>query len=215
MKKLVVFDMDGTILNTLDDLKDTLNYALGQYHFPARTLEETRAFVGNGIHKLIERAVPEGTDAQTVEKVFNTFLEYYQIHCMDQTRPYPGIVSLLQSLKEAGLLTAVVSNKADAAVQELCERFFPGLFDFAVGEHEGVQKKPAPDMVQLALRTLGTQASDAVYVGDSDVDLATAKNSGLDGIIVTWGFRDREFLESQGVDVFADTPEKVRELCLS
>ncbi len=215
MKKLVVFDMDGTILNTLDDLKDTLNYALGQYHFPARTLEETRAFVGNGIHKLIERAVPEGTDAQTVEKVFDTFLEYYQIHCMDQTRPYPGIVSLLQSLKEAGLLTAVVSNKADAAVQELCERFFPGLFDFAVGEHEGVQKKPAPDMVQLALRTLGTQASDAVYVGDSDVDLATAKNSGLDSIIVTWGFRDREFLESQGVDVFADTPEKVRELCLS
>lgn len=215
MKKLVVFDMDGTILNTLDDLKDTLNYALGQYHFPARTLEETRAFVGNGIHKLIERAVPEGTDAQTVEKVFDTFLEYYQIHCMDQTRPYPGIVSLLQSLKEAGLLTAVVSNKADAAVQELCERFFPGLFDFAVGEHEGVQKKPAPDMVQLALRTLGTQASDAVYVGDSDVDLATAKNSGLDGIIVTWGFRDREFLESQGADVFADTPEKVRELCLS
>lgn len=215
MKKLVVFDMDGTILNTLDDLKDTLNYALGQYHFPARTLEETRAFVGNGIHKLIERAVPEGTDAQTVEKVFNTFLEYYQIHCMDQTRPYPGIVSLLQSLKEAGLLTAVVSNKADAAVQELCERFFPGLFDFAVGEHEGVQKKPAPDMVQLALRTLGTQASDAVYVGDSDVDLATAKNSGLDSIIVTWGFRDREFLESQGADVFADTPEKVRELCLS
>lgn len=215
MKKLVVFDMDGTILNTLDDLKDTLNYALGQYHFPARTLEETRAFVGNGIHKLIERAVPEGTDAQTVEKVFDTFLEYYQIHCMDQTRPYPGIVSLLQSLKEAGLLTAVVSNKADAAVQELCERFFPGLFDFAVGEHEGVQKKPAPDMVQLALRTLGTQASDAVYVGDSDVDLATAKNSGLDSIIVTWGFRDREFLESQGVEVFADTPEKVRELCLS
>lgn len=215
MKKLVVFDMDGTILNTLDDLKDTLNYALGQYYFPARTLEETRAFVGNGIHKLIERAVPEGTDAQTVEKVFDTFLEYYQIHCMDQTRPYPGIVSLLQSLKEAGLLTAVVSNKADAAVQELCERFFPGLFDFAVGEHEGVQKKPAPDMVQLALRTLGTQASDAVYVGDSDVDLATAKNSGLDSIIVTWGFRDREFLESQGVDVFADTPEKVRELCLS
>ena len=215
MKKLVVFDMDGTILNTLDDLKDTLNYALGQYHFPARTLEETRAFVGNGIHKLIERAVPEGTDAQTVEKVFDTFLEYYQVHCMDQTRPYPGIVSLLQSLKEAGLLTAVVSNKADAAVQELCERFFPGLFDFAVGEHEGVQKKPAPDMVQLALRTLGTQASDAVYVGDSDVDLATAKNSGLDSIIVTWGFRDREFLESQGVDVFADTPEKVRELCLS
>lgn len=215
MKKLVVFDMDGTVLNTLDDLKDTLNYALGQYHFPARTLEETRAFVGNGIHKLIERAVPEGTDAQTVEKVFDTFLEYYQIHCMDQTRPYPGIVSLLQSLKEAGLLTAVVSNKADAAVQELCERFFPGLFDFAVGEHEGVQKKPAPDMVQLALRTLGTQASDAVYVGDSDVDLATAKNSGLDGIIVTWGFRDREFLESQGADVFADTPEKVRELCLS
>lgn len=215
MKKLVVFDMDGTILNTLDDLKDTLNYALGQYHFPARTLEETRAFVGNGIHKLIERAVPEGTDAQTVEKVFDTFLEYYQIHCMDQTRPYPGIVSLLQSLKEAGLLTAVVSNKADAAVQELCERFFLGLFDFAVGEHEGVQKKPAPDMVQLALRTLGTQASDAVYVGDSDVDLATAKNSGLDSIIVTWGFRDREFLESQGVEVFADTPEKVRELCLS
>lgn len=214
MKKLVIFDMDGTILNTLDDLKDTLNYALEQYHFPARTLEETRAFVGNGIHKLIERAVPEGTDAQTVENVFGTFLEYYQIHCMDRTRPYPGIVRLLQSLKEAGLRTAVVSNKADAAVQELCERFFPGLFDFAVGEHEGVQKKPAPDMVQLALRALGTQEPDAVYVGDSDVDIATAENSGLDSIIVTWGFRDREFLESQGADVFADTPEEVRELCL-
>lgn len=214
MKKLVIFDMDGTILNTLDDLKDTLNYALEQYHFPARTLEETRAFVGNGIHKLIERAVPEGTDAQTVENVFGTFLEYYQIHCMDRTRPYPGIVRLLQELKRAGMRTAVVSNKADAAVQELCERFFPGLFDFAVGEHEGVQKKPAPDMVQLALRALGTQEPDAVYVGDSDVDIATAKNSGLDSIIVTWGFRDREFLESQGADVFADTPEEVRELCL-
>lgn len=214
MKKLVIFDMDGTILNTLDDLKDTLNYALEQYHFPARTLEETRAFVGNGIHKLIERAVPEGTDAQTVENVFGTFLEYYQIHCMDRTRPYPGIVGLLQELKKAGMRTAVVSNKADAAVQELCERFFPGLFDFAVGEHEGVQKKPAPDMVQLALRALGTQEPDAVYVGDSDVDIATAKNSGLDSIIVTWGFRDREFLESQGADVFADTPEEVRELCL-
>ena len=214
MRRLVVFDMDGTILNTLEDLKDTLNYSLARYGLGQRTMEETRIFVGNGIHKLIERAVPEGTDAQTVEAVFHTFLEHYQIHCMDQTKPYPGIVELLQELKKAGCLTAVVSNKADAAVQELCERFFKGMFDYAVGEHEGVQKKPAPDMVWLTLEKLGVKAEDAVYVGDSEVDVATAKQSGLDSIIVTWGFRDRALLEKHGASVFADTPAEVLRRCV-
>lgn len=207
--KLAIFDLDGTILDTLEDLADAVNYALGEHGYPQRTIEEVRRFVGNGIRKLIERAVPTGLTQEEISKVHQTFSAYYQKHCADKTRPYEGIVPLLQRLRAAGCLTAVVSNKADAAVQPLCQQYFEGLFDYAVGEKAGINRKPAPDAVLEVLRCLGVEKMDAVYIGDSEVDIQTAANAGLDSIIVTWGFRDRAYLESQGGRRFADRPEEI------
>lgn len=210
--KLVIFDLDGTILNTLEDLADATNYALERYGYPGRTIQEVRCFVGNGIRKLIERAVPSGLTEEEVDRVHETFLGYYQQHCAEKTRPYEGILTLLRHLRTAGCLTAVVSNKADPAVQSLCQHYYEGLFDFAVGERAGIRRKPAPDAVLEVLRRLGVDGADAVYIGDSEVDIQTAANAGLDSIIVTWGFRDRAFLESQGGKRFADRPEEIEEI---
>ena len=210
--KLAVFDLDGTILNTLEDLADATNYALEKHGFSRRTIDEVRRFVGNGIRKLIERAVPPGLPVAEIDKVHETFSGYYQLHCADKTRPYEGILPLLQRLRAAGCLTAVVSNKADAAVQPLCRHYYEGLFDFAVGERADIRCKPAPDAVYEVLRRLGVDGADAVYIGDSEVDIRTAENAGLDSIIVTWGFRDREFLESQGGRRFVDRPEEIDEI---
>lgn len=211
-KKLVVFDMDGTILDTLDDLRDSMNAALTAFDYPVRTKEEIRRFVGNGIRKLVERAVPEHTDEFIIEKVFQTFRAYYQLHCVDKTKPYTGILDLMRQLKQEGYLIAVVSNKADDAVQNLCKNFFPSMVDCAIGERAGIPKKPSPDMVHLALNTLGVHPEKAVYVGDSEVDVETAINSQLDCIAVTWGFRDRELLRTRGATVFADTPREIFDL---
>lgn len=207
--KLAIFDLDGTILDTLEDLADAVNYALGEYGYPLRTIEEVRRFVGNGIRKLIERAVPAGLTQEEISGVHQTFAAYYQEHCADKTRPYEGILSLLERLRAAGCLTAVVSNKADVAVQPLCQHYYEGLFDYAVGERAGIRRKPAPDAVQEVLRRLQVDARDAVYIGDSEVDIQTAANAGLDSIIVTWGFRDRAYLESQGGRQFVDRPEEI------
>lgn len=207
--KLAIFDLDGTILNTLEDLADATNYALEKHGYSGRTIDEVRRFVGNGIRKLIERAVPPGLPAAEIDKVHETFSDYYQGHCADKTRPYEGILPLLQRLRAAGCFTAVVSNKADAAVQPLCRHYYEGLFDFAVGERAGIRRKPAPDAVFEVLRRLKMDEADAVYIGDSEVDIRTAENAGLDSIIVTWGFRDREFLESQGARRFVDRPEEI------
>ena len=212
--KLAIFDLDGTILDTLEDLADAVNYALKEYGYPQRTLEEVRRFVGNGIRKLIERAVPAGLTEEDISKVHQTFSAFYQEHCADKTRPYKGILPLLERLREAGCLTAVVSNKADVAVQPLCQQYYDGLFDFAVGEREGIRRKPAPDAVQEVLRRLRVDAGEAVYIGDSEVDIQTAANAGLDSIIVTWGFRDRAYLESQGGKRFVDRPEEIEEIVL-
>lgn len=213
--KLAIFDLDGTILNTLEDLADAVNYALGEHDFPARTIDEVRRFVGNGIRKLMERAVPAGLEKEEIDRVHETFSVYYQQHCADKTRPYEGILPLLQRLRAAGCLTAVVSNKADEAVQPLCRRYYDGLFDYAVGERPGIGRKPAPDAVLEVLRRLQVDAAHAVYIGDSEVDIQTAANSGLDSIIVTWGFRDRAYLESQGGRRFVDRPEEIEEIFLS
>ena len=207
--KLVIFDMDGTILNTLEDLADSINYALSQNGFPKRTIDEVRCFVGNGIRKLVERAVPCGTSESGMNQVHESFTAYYKVHCADKTRPYDGILALIRRLREAGCLTAVVSNKADYGVQELCRDYFPGLFDVAVGEREGIRKKPSPDAVLEVLSRLGIKQEEAVYVGDSDVDLATAENSGLDCIAVEWGFRGREFLAEHGAKVIVSSPEEI------
>ncbi len=212
--KLAIFDLDGTILDTLEDLADAMNYALGEHGYPGRTIEEVRCFVGNGIRKLIERAVPAGLAKEEIDRVHETFSVYYQQHCADKTRPYEGVLPLLERLRAAGCLTAVVSNKADAAVQPLCRRYYNGLFDYAVGERTGIRRKPDPDSVQEVLRRLQVEAADAVYIGDSEVDIQTAKNAGLDSIIVTWGFRDRDYLESQGGRRFVDRPEEIEQIIL-
>lgn len=212
--QLVIFDMDGTILNTLEDLTDSVNHALEQLGLPTHTIEEVRNFVGNGIRKLIERAVPKGTDQQLMDKVHQAFTAYYKVHCADKTRPYEGILEMLKNLKAAGCKLAVVSNKADYGVQELCQQYFEGIFDYAVGEREGIQKKPAPDSVNEVLNRLQFERNQAVYVGDSDVDVATARNAGLDCIAVEWGFRTREFLIEQGAKTLIAEPKQIEEIVL-
>lgn len=212
--KLAVFDMDGTILNTLEDLADSTNYALKANGLPERTIDEVRRFVGNGIRLLIERAVPTDTDKELTDKVFDTFKEYYKTHCAVKTRPYDGIKDVLLELRKAGCLTAVVSNKADFAVQDLCKDYFDNLFDFAIGEREGIKKKPAPDSVFEVLSKLNVEKDNAVYIGDSDVDFATSVNAGMDVIMVGWGFRDAEFLREKGVKRIIKQPSEILDIIL-
>ena len=210
--KLAIFDLDGTLLETLEDLHDSTNHALVSQGLPPRTLDEVRRFVGNGIHKLIERAVPEGSSSETVEQVFEEFKTWYAVHCNDKTSAYDGIKEMLLALRKAGVRTAVVSNKADFGVQTLCKTYFSGLLDVAVGQREGIRLKPAPDSVNEVLRLLETRREDAVYIGDSDVDIDTARNAGMDCISVTWGFRRREFLLEHGAVILADKPENLEEI---
>lgn len=209
--QLVIFDLDGTILDTLDDLADSTNVALQIHGFPVRTRQEIRAFVGNGIFNLIQRAVPVGTEEEKAKKVLADFKKYYGEHCADKTKPYEGIAELILQLRADGFKTAVVSNKADFAVQELCEQYFPKMFDYVVGEREGVRKKPAPDSVNEVLRQLGMKKTQAVYVGDSEVDVETAKNAKMNHIIVEWGFRDREYLMERGAEVLVATMQALKE----
>lgn len=205
----VIFDLDGTLLNTLEDLADSTNYALAQYGMPQRTIEEVRAFVGNGVRKLMERAVPEGTDEVRFEAVFDCFKRYYVDHCKVKTGLYPGVMELLETLKAEGYKVAVVSNKLQGGVDELYRSYFSDTVQVAVGERAGVSRKPAPDMVEIVLRKLGSSAGEAVYVGDSEVDVATAAGAGLPCISVLWGFRDRDFLKQNGAVRFADSPADV------
>lgn len=215
MYKLAVFDMDGTILDTLEDLKDSTNFALEECGYPTRSYDEVRRFVGNGIRKLIERAVPEGLTVEQIDRVHEVFTEHYKVHCADKTKAYDGIKPLLEKLRASGVKTAVVSNKADYGVQELCKEYFDGLFDYAVGEREGIRRKPAPDAVNEALRVLGIDKSEAVYIGDSDVDFETAKNAELPCISVLWGFRDEEFLREKGATLFVRDPAEIYDIIMT
>ena len=207
--QLAIFDMDGTILNTLEDLTDSLNYALSCSNYPTRTLDEVRNFVGNGIRKLMERAVPSGTSPEELEQVYADFTAYYPKHCYDKTKPYSGMIETIQNLRKQGIKTAVVSNKADYAVQILCKQYFDGLFDYAVGEQSGVQRKPAPDSVNMVLDKLKINRTNAVYIGDSDVDIDTARNAEMDCISVDWGFRDPSFLQEHGAKIMVSSPEEL------
>ena len=210
MYNTFIFDLDGTLLNTLDDLAASVNYALRTHGMPERTLDEVRSFVGNGVRLLMERAIPEGSANPRFEETFATFRAYYMEHSLDTTRPYDGIPEMIHALKQRGCRLAVVSNKFYAATQELIRHFFPEI-TVAIGEHEaeGIRKKPAPDTVFEALRQLGVGKEKAVYVGDSDVDLQTAHNSGLPCISVLWGFRDHDFLLAHGATTFISRPEKL------
>lgn len=212
--KTVIFDLDGTLLNTLDDLMNSANFALSEFNFPQRTKDEVRQFVGNGVRKLIERAVPLGTSEHTIDDCLEVFRDHYENHKNDNTKPYDGITPTLLSLKEAGIKMAVVSNKYDLAVKELCAPFFSGVIDVAIGERENVRRKPAPDSVLEALKVLGAKKESAVYVGDSDVDVQTAANAGIPCIGVTWGFRDREVLQSAGAQFIINEPKELIDLVL-
>lgn len=211
--KAVIFDLDGTLLNTLQDLCNSTNAALTQFGYPTRTLDEVRSFVGNGVKLLILRAlgVEKPEDCPDFDDVFAAFRAHYADHSNDCTCAYPGIMELLAKLKEAGAPMAIVSNKLDPAVKQLNEIYFKDFISVAIGENEaaGVKKKPASDTVYAALRELGVSPEDAVYVGDSEVDIATAKNAGIPCISVTWGFRDRAWLLAHGAEIFCDTPEDV------
>ena len=218
MFNVYIFDLDGTLLDTLHDLASSVNYALGQHGMPTHSIGDIRRFVGNGVRLLMERAVPDGAQNPQFEAAFATFRQHYMQHSLDTTRPYPGIPELIHELKARGCQLAVVSNKMMAATQELVRHFFPEI-DVAIGEHEaaGIQKKPAPDTVFEALRqlavsqqpTANSQQPTAVYVGDSDVDILTARNSGLPCISVLWGFRSRDFLLAHGATTFAERPADI------
>lgn len=214
MRKLIIFDLDGTLLNTLEDLCDCVNYALCKNGMPQHTLEEVRMMVGNGIGKLIERAVPSAANESAIKEVFDSFCCYYAEHCTDKTAPYDGIRDMLITLKNAGCVTAVVSNKADFAVRVLCEKFFDGLLDYVVGERDNVRRKPSPDSVFEVIRLSKYGAEDAVYIGDSDVDIQTARNAGIECISVDWGFRSREFLLSANASRVVSSPQELISLLL-
>ena len=209
MYKTYIFDLDGTLLNTLGDLAASTNYALRQYGMPEHTIDDVRRSVGNGVGKLIERALPGGLTNPQYEDVLATFRKHYMLHSLDTTAPYPGIESLLHSLRSHGCNVAVVSNKFYNATVELCRHFFADTVEVAIGERENIRRKPAPDTVFEAMRQLGVTGEDTVYVGDSDVDVATARNSGIPCISVLWGFRDRDFLIEHGATTFVNTPEDI------
>ena len=212
--KLALFDMDGTILDTLEDLTDATNVIMEKYGYPTHGIDAVRSFVGNGLRKLIERATPADTDAAKIDAMLADFKVYYADHCADKTHPYDGVREMIARLRDKGILTAVVSNKVDEGVQELVKEYFPGLFDLAVGERPDVKPKPAPDMVFSALERMGIDIREAVFIGDSDVDLKTAQNAGIDGIFVDWGFRTPEVLRSLGARIVVSTPEQVEALIL-
>ena len=203
----VIFDLDGTLLDTLGDLAASTNRALAHFGLPQRSLEEVRQFVGNGVEKLIRRAVPTGTSETRILDCLDWFKKDYMLHMRDQTAPYVGILSLLRALRDNGCKSAVVSNKFDSAVKALCREHFGDLLPVAVGERPGTRKKPARDLVDLCIAELGVPAERCVYVGDSDVDIQTAANAGLPCLSVTWGFRSRDFLTAHGASVLVDTPE--------
>lgn len=209
---LIIFDMDGTILNTLEDLKNSLNYVLQQAGYQTRTLEEVRTFVGNGIRKTIERALPSDIEEEKVDELFSLFMDYYAIHNTDNTKPYNGVIELLKELKHLGYKTAVVSNKQNSAVKSLCKKFFTGLFDVEIGEKVNIAKKPEPDEVNEVLKILNIDCTKSIYIGDSEVDIQTAQNSKMKSIIVDWGFRDRKFLYEHGAEVIVSNPSEILDI---
>ena len=200
-KDTVVFDLDGTLLDTLEDLKNSVNYAMTQCGYPEHTLDEVRRYVGNGILLLMQRAIPEGKNDPNFDKAFTLFKEHYGKHCNDTTKPYAGIMELLHTLKENNIKIAIVSNKADFAVKELNAIYFKDLILVAIGEKESE-----------ALKQLGSTAENSVYIGDSDVDIETARNSGMDEILCDWGFRGEEFLKQHGAKIIIKKPDEILSL---
>lgn len=206
MINTIIFDLDGTLLNTLEDLMDSVNFALDRQGFPLRNLSEIRSFVGNGIRLLMERAVPKDVvGTETFDVCFKDFCDYYKIHMEDKTAPYEGINNMLGNIKKAGFKTAIVTNKVDYAAQDLCKRMFGENIDLVVGSSDARPDKPAPDGVYYALEKLGSKLENTVFVGDADTDILTAENAGIPSIGVLWGFRDRDIIEKAGAKYIVET----------
>ena len=208
----VIFDLDGTLLHTLEDLMFSVNYALSHFTDVQRSLEEIRGFVGNGVRNLMRLSLPGGEDNPDFERAFSLFREHYAIHCRDHTRPYPGIVDAISTLHRRGVRMAIVSNKEDREVKEMNAVFFGGMCAAALGERPGVRRKPAPDSLFEAMRELSSSPEHTLYVGDSEVDVLTAKNASVDCLSVTWGFRTREHLQCSGASRFIDSPSQLLSL---
>jgi phosphoglycolate phosphatase len=204
-----VFDLDGTLLNTLDDLADSVNFALEAGNFPTRSTDEIRGVVGSGIANLIRLSLPKGINLYTFEKTLKLFKENYWKNMKSKTVPYEGIVELLTALKSWGAKTAVVSNKFEAATKELCEHFFRGLIDVALGESDSLKRKPAPDSVLAVIRSLGAKSEKVVYIGDSGIDIETAKNAGVAFIGAAWGFKGKNFLRASGAETVIEHPSEL------
>ena len=213
--KAAIFDMDGTILNTLDDLTNAVNDVLVRFGFPTRTRDEIREYTGGGSYMLIKMALPKGTPKERVDEVHSYYRPYYAAHSEIKTAPYPGIFELLSELKKHGIKLAVVSSKPDKPVQTLSKKYFGNLFDISIGDRPGLNKKPAPDALYLALSEIGVDKNDVVFIGDSEYDIETAKNADLPCIAVSWGFRDRELLLSLKPDFIAGSSEELKDFILN
>ncbi|MDO4175398.1 MAG: HAD-IIIA family hydrolase [Eubacteriales bacterium] len=209
MKKAVIFDLDGTLLYTLEDLCSAVNAALALRNLPPRSLEEVRRFVGNGVRNLMRRALPAGTAEAEIDAALADFKRYYATHIRDATVPYDGIPELLTALRKRGIKVGVLSNKIDSAAQELIHSFFPGKVDVIFGEHKDIPRKPDPASCKLVMQQLGVKPEEVLYVGDSGTDMQTAKNAALTAVGVTWGFRNREELVQYGADCLVDTPKQI------
>ena len=207
--KNFIFDLDGTLLDTVTDLQNSINYALSLYGYGKKSYDEVRSFLGNGIRRLVELSVPNGVDNKNFDHILQEFMAYYNNHLIDCTLPYENIIAMLDILKKNKCKIAIVSNKADAFVKNLVNTFFRGCVDISIGQNEKIRQKPHSDMVEYALRNLNIAKNDSVYLGDSEVDIETAKNSGLDCICVSWGFRSREQLLNSGAKIIVDSPLQI------
>ncbi len=211
-RKAVIFDLDGTLLDTLEDLTAAVNHVLEAYGYPRRTNQQVRKALGNGLERLLRLSLPDAIEEAKFQRMLGEFRPYYFAHCNEKTGAYPGIPELLGSLQQRGIAMAIVSNKAQPAVTELCRQYFGDYMETAIGESAAVKRKPAPDTVLKALEILGISKEDAVYVGDSEVDKATADNVGMDCILVSWGFRDRPQLEALKPWNLIDSPKEILNL---
>ena len=212
--KAVLFDMDGTVLDTLDDLADSVNRSLREFGLPEVSRFQVGQSLGNGAKYLIRHCLPEGSDEALCEQVLAFYKPWYDAHCRIKTKPYDGILQLMEALRADGIHQAIISNKPDSAVQELAEAFFSGLMDVVIGESPAVKRKPSPDTVLAAASQMGLMASDCVYIGDTEVDLETARNAGMDCIPVSWGFRTEEQLRAAGAEEIIRSPEDLKKKLL-
>lgn len=210
--KLILFDLDGTLINTLEDLTDSTNYILTTNNFPTRTIKEIRTFVGNGIKKLIERAVPNNTPESIIEKCYNEMITYYKEHSLIKTVPYPGIIDLIKSLHSKGIKIGVITNKAQNSADLIVYNFFQNYVDLVIGDNKKFPLKPNPDSINEAIKYFNVSKEETIYIGDSEVDLLTGKNADIKTIAVLWGFRDKEFLIKKGGKIFVKTSKELEKL---